>query len=359
MVRIARLFCVCVAWACAGACAQAAVLRQPIARIAVPGRALRSFDIGFAQGGIYAFADRSNAAVDVIDTRTLRWLGRVGGFAGARTAGEGGPNGVVIVGGRRIWAGDGASRLRVIDIATRRIVATVSTGGDKRVDEIAVDPRDHLVIAANNADKPPFLSFISTRAPYQVRARLVLTQATHGMEQPLWDAATGRVYVSVPELDGAPARGGVAVIDPRSARLVRMYEVDRCMPAGLALGPDGRMLVGCSDDAVAAGFGARSLLLDPVGGRVVREFRQVGGSDEVGYDPVTGDYVLAAAADPGGPVLGLIDARSGRWTADLPSGRRAHSVAADPVTGRVFVPVAAGDPACPKGCVEVFGPEPR
>ncbi len=335
--------------------ARAEAVAGPIRRIDVPGRPLRSFDIGFARDGLYAFSDRSNAGVDLIDTRSLRFLGRIDGFAGARAGDQGGPNGVLLVGADQVWAGDGGSRVRIADLATRRIVATVSTGGLKRVDEMALDARDHLVVAANNADKPPFVSFISTRPPYRLLGRVVLERATHGLEQPLWDARTGRVYVSVPELDGRPALGGVAVIDPRTRTLVGTWTVDRCMPGGLALGPKGRLLVGCSDDAVAAGFGARSLLLDPTSGKVLRTYREVGGSDEVWYDPASGRFLLAAVAEPGGSVLGVIDARSGRWLRNLRTGAHAHSVAADPVNGRAFIPVAAGDPSCKRGCVEEFG----
>ncbi len=340
---------------CAAGPVHAAPVPRVIQRIDIPGHALRSFDIGFARDGLYAFADRSNAGVDLIDTRSLRFLGRIDGFAGARAADQGGPNGVLLVGTRQVWAGDGGSRVRIADLATRRIVATVSTGGVKRVDEMALDARDHLVIAANNADKPPFLSFISTRPPYRVLGRVVLERATHGLEQPLWDPRSGRVYVSVPELDGLPALGGVAVIDPRTRSLVGTREVARCMPAGLALGPGGNLLVGCSDDAVAAGFGARSLLLDPTNGKLLRTYGQVGGSDEVWYDPAWGRFLLAAVAEPGGSVLGVIDALNGRWLRNLRTGAHAHSVAADPVNGRAFVPVAAGDPGCKRGCVEVFG----
>ena len=95
---------------------------------------------------------------------------------------------------------------------------------------------------------------------------------------------------------------------------------------GLALGPRGNLLVGCSDDAVAAGFKAVSLLLDPVSGKILRTFHQVGGSDEVWFDSARGDFVLAAVANPGGAVLGVIDARRPHWVENIPSGRRAHSV---------------------------------
>ena len=348
---------VIIALLCAGLlCAAGAA--QPMRRIAtveLPGAPLQSFDIGTVGGGIYAFADRSNAGVDLIDPATLRVLGRITGFAGSRPAHRGGPNGVSVVDGTQVWAGDGDSSVKIADIATRRIVASVSTGGLRRVDELTDDARDHRVIAANNADQPPFVTLISTRAPYRVVARITLPRATHGLEQPLWDPRTGDVYLAIPELDGVPARGGIAVIDPRAARLLRIWRLAQCMPAGLALAPGGYLLVGCSDDAVAAGFPAQSLVVDTRDGHLVKRFTQVGGSDEVGYDPRLHDFVLAASANPGGPVLGVIATQPLHWLGNVRSGARAHSVAADPRSGEVFVPVAAGDLNCPRGCVEVFG----
>ncbi len=339
---------------CAHAASDGPVLHR-VATIQVPGSPLVRFDIGYAAAGTYVLADRSHASLDLFDTTNRRLLAQVRGFTGVSKDGQAGPNGVVIVDGRQAWVGDGHSRLRIVDLATRRIVASIDTGGDKKVDEVAYDARDHLVIAANNADTPPFVTLISTRAPYRVRGRVVLPRATSGLEQPAWDRASGLVDVAVPELDGKPARGGVAVIDPRAARLLRILPVARCMPAGLALGPGRQMLLGCSDDGVAAGLPARSLLLDSASGRVLARFDKVGGSDEVWYDPRRRVYELAAVANPGGAVLGLIDARTRRWLGNVRSGHGAHSVAADPASGQVYMPIAAGDPSCPQGCVAVYG----
>lgn len=127
------------------------------------------------------------------------------------------------------------------------------------------------------------------------------------------------------------------------------------MPAGLALAPSGHLLGGCSDDAVAAGFPAQSLVVDARDGHLVKRFLQVGGSDEVGFDPRLHAFVLAASANPGGPVLGVIATHPMHWLGNVRSGARAHSVVADPRSGKVFVPVAASDRNCPRGCVEVFG----
>ncbi|HEX4137479.1 MAG TPA: hypothetical protein VHY84_22915, partial [Bryobacteraceae bacterium] len=79
-------------------------------------------------------------------------------------------------------------------------------------------------------------------------------------------------------------------------------------------------------------------------------------SDEVWFDKQQDRYYLAAVANPGGPVLGIVDARNDRWLANLPTGPHAHSVAADPVNGRVFVPIAATDAesGCRNGCIAVF-----
>lgn len=320
-------------------------------RIAIPGAPLKSFDIGFADGGLYAFSDRSNAAVDLIDTRSRKVIAQIGGFAGAK-GDQSGPNGVVIVDNRQIWAGDAKSEIKIIDLGSRRVAATVSTGGKKRVDELAYDPRDHLIVAANNADTPPFITLISSDSPFSVRKKIVLKRATNGIEQPVWDAKSGKIFVAIPELDHKPAEGAIAVIDPIKGSVTGMDAVSACMPAGLALGPAKQMLVGCSDDAVSAGFAARSLLLDADSGKVIDTFKQVGGSDEVWYDPSTRRYALAAVANPGGPVVGVIDARRKRWLWNVPTGKEAHSVASD--DGALFVPVAAGDAHCTNGCVEVF-----
>lgn len=324
---------------------------QPEKTLAVPGAPLASFDIGYASHGLYALADRSNASVDLFDTHTLRFEGRLTGFTGEKATDMAGPNGIVIV-GKQIWAGDGNSDIKVIDIASKKTLATVSTGGSKRVDELAYDPQEQVIAAANNADDPPFVTLISARAPYDVRAKLLLPQATDGIEQPVWEPATRKLLLAVPVLDGHKDDGGIAVIDPRSAKLERMIHVARCMPAGLAAGPDGQILVGCSNDAVEAGFPAKSLLIDSRTGTVTASLDQVGGSDEVWYDASSGRYGLAAVANPGGPVMGFVDAHSKRWLGNIPTGKAAHSIAAD--DHKFFAPVAAGDTTCPSGCVRVF-----
>ncbi len=61
---------------------------------------------------------------------------------------------------------------------------------------------------------------------------------------------------------------------------------------------------------------------------------------------------------PTGSVLGVIDAKSRQWLQNVPTGSNSHSVAADNVNHRVFVPLAAGAQCgtqSANGCVGVYG----
>src|SRR5207244_13299765 len=78
--------------------------------------------------------------------------------------------------------------------------------------------------------------------------RITFTDATNGAEQPVWDAGTGRFYLSIPELNGnggSGPHGAVARINPNGT-VEKLYQVDVCQPAGLTLGPHQNLLVGCS-----------------------------------------------------------------------------------------------------------------
>ncbi|HEV2268068.1 MAG TPA: hypothetical protein VGR92_01305 [Steroidobacteraceae bacterium] len=346
--------------------ARAGSSADPLERVAtlhVPGQPLAVFDIGFVNAaGIYALADRSNGGLDFFNSADDKYLGRAGGFTGFNKAAGtkvAGPNGVVAVGEHQFWASDGDSSVKVVDTRTMKVIASIPTNGTKRTDEIAYDPHDQLVIAVNNADSPPFVTFISTRTR-KVEGRLELPHATDGAEQPLYDPVSKLIYLSIPVVDNVDANGAVAVISPRSHQLVKMLPVQKCMPAGLALGPHDSLLLGCSDDGVDAGFPAHSIVMNARSGKIEADV-PVGGSDEVWSDTRSHRYYAAAVANKGGPALGVIDSRSNRLIAAIPTGPRAHSVAVDEKTGKVFVPIQA-DPSladCIQGCIAVFAPRGR
>ncbi len=354
--------------------------------IDVGGNGLGAFDISFVdpRTGLYVLSDRTNASIDFFNARDDTFIGRVGGFKGVvLTNGVAnnslsGPDGVTIVGNKEVWAGDGDSTVKVIDIATFQVVDSISTGGQFRCDEMSWDSTDHILAVANNADTPPYLTLINTDT-HEVLKKIVFDgtagtpNATNGLEQSQWSPKTGMFYVSVPQIGtGDVAQGGVSVIDPASLSVVATYSVYDCTPAGMALGPDNQALLGCS-----ASFGTspavltQSTIINLKSGNIVAEIPQVGGSDEVWYDPGTRHYYLGARSDENNlgtttPVLGTIDAGTNAVDANVATSTSAHSVAADRVSHHVFVPIGfpapgASDPTnpCPvvtKGCIAVYLP---
>ena len=77
-----------------------------------------------------------------------------------------GPDGVASH-GRWLYAGDGDSTLKVIDLniaGPNAIVQSVSTGGTTRVDEMALTSDGKLLLAANNAEDPPFATLFTRTA---------------------------------------------------------------------------------------------------------------------------------------------------------------------------------------------------
>ena len=234
-----------------------------------------AFDISFVDPKIetYVLADRTNASVDVFDSEAAEFTTRFGSLCpapapntdfcfqgvvlnanGTANNAKSGPDGVVIVDHKEIWAGDGDSKIKVIDIATGKFITTIATGDPSqlRVDEMAYDSRDHILAAANNAATPPFVTVFDTKAK-TILAKLVFQKgsanadvdAQNGIEQPQWSPATGLFYVSVPQVGSDPTVGGVSVIDPKTNKVTGTFLVKNCGPNGLALGPRHEALLGC------------------------------------------------------------------------------------------------------------------
>ena len=117
--------------------------------------------------------EKAKAVIVVIDTSQSAFLYNIPstsaeyGFAGIVTAvtpdcNSGGPNGVVAIPLlNQLYVGDGDSTVKVVDLAAKAIVASISTGGKYRADELAYDPLDHIIMITNPSDDPPFVTFIS------------------------------------------------------------------------------------------------------------------------------------------------------------------------------------------------------
>src|SRR5882724_5416489 len=126
--------------ACTGPGAPTNTETKCLTAVQIPGNPLRSYDISWVNPhrAEYYLADRSNAGIDVIDTHSLTFKRRLGGFVGVvlNSAGtavnndKSGPDGVVTH-GRWLYAGDGDSTLKVFDLDAPNASAhkqTIPTG---------------------------------------------------------------------------------------------------------------------------------------------------------------------------------------------------------------------------------------
>ncbi len=235
---------------------------------------------------------------------------------------------------------------------------TISTGGTARADSIGYDPKDHIAAVVNDADTPPFVSLIYTRDGYRtILKKISFPDATNGLEQPVFDAARGVFYLSVPQVGPNQKNGEVAIIDPILRRVIGHLPVSNCQPNGAALGPKQQLLLGCSVANTAAAAPLPTQVINRLSGRVLATI-SVGGSDEVSYDPTNQTYQLAARNNATGPVLGIVDAATLSLVSAIPTATNSHSVAVDPINNEVFFPLTAGasNTVCPKGCIGVYAP---
>ena len=335
--------------------------------IPVPGTPLAAFDISAVDPTLpyYYLADRSNAALDIFNKNTNSFVGRVGGFQGVQLTNGvannsiSGPDGVAAVGMGEVWAGDGNSSIKVIDVINQKIVQTISTTigtdtpqMDLRADEMAYDPVDHVMVAANNAATPPYITFISTEGQRPVLGHLVYSNYA-GVEASVYDRATGMFYINLTQTLTDVNSGAVSVVDPRQLKEVKQYPIANCNGAGIAVAPGHKLLVGCS-------LTNNSQILDTLNGNVLATIPQVSGSDEVVYNPGDAKFYLAARNNPpaaGGPSLGVIDAVTNKFVTNIGTDISAHSVAADKLNNHIFVPIGVSTAAtapCATGCIAVY-----
>jgi hypothetical protein len=383
--------------------------------ITLPGSdKVTSFDISFVDPviGLYFLADRTNKAVDEIDTTSntvFAQLAATPPFNGVPTitcpSGNAndcaGPNGVVTVNHREVWAGDGpvvsgttfmpnSSTVKVIDLFTQKTTHVIPTLGNFRADELCFDPRDQLVVVANDAETPfPYISVIST-VNYSVLQQITMNgtvpfgstiatpRATNGIEQCQWDLRTGKIYVNIPEVNGPgndTQPGAVVVITPGTPAVldaVWSVPLGQCAgPQGMAIGPDHQILLGCNDPNATV---PSTVIIDDRTGKIIETVAFEDGSDEVWYNEGDGSYFLARSGGANPQKLGIIDVNADPSPTDqdvatgLPNTTAsphgaAHSVAADPIFNQIYVPIpsTAGLAVCStaggsdsQGCIAVF-----
>ena len=342
------------------------------------GDKITSFDISFFDPVLnrYFLANRTSKAIIVVDPSTNQVVAQFKpGFAGFSGNNDtSGPDGVLTVDHKEIWAGDFPSRVFVLDVNTgAQIVPPISTGGVNRADEMCYDPTDKIVAVVNNADSPPFISFISTTT-YTVLGSVKFDgtngtpKATNGVEQCQWNPRDGKIYLSIPEINGPgnnSAPGGVVVFDPTTRTILRTMVIPSASctgPQGLTIGPGHQIGLGCNVSPTAA----NTAIIDERDGTVLLSLVNDGGGDEIWYNPGNNKYFFAARQNPAGESLFVIDAGLGFvQRLSTSSLSNAHSVAAEPFFNRAYVPIssAATGHLCSsvggidaQGCIAIFSP---
>jgi hypothetical protein len=381
---------------CTGPGAPANAQTKCLTAVQIPGNPIRSFDISWVNPdrAEYYLGDRSNAGIVVIDTRTLKWKRTIGGFIGILPAtgavnnNISGPDGVTSH-GRWIYAGDGDSTLKVIDLdaSSTPIKQTINTGGTTRVDEMALTTDGETLLAANNAEDPPFATVFQANGDRSSSNVTIFTRVTAdpaiippgaglSMEQPTWESKTRRFYVSIPQIANNPAgctfggpvfcQGGLAVIDPTTltagaatigafnpATNTGIISLSDCGPNGATVGPHSNMMLGCTPQNVPTNTTTQVI------NAVTHNFVEVGGltgSDEVWYNAGDNRYYTgssracgkaagcnppAGSRAPAGAALGVVDAKTNFLVEKIPASSNSHSVAADSRRNLIFVPQVA------------------
>ena len=404
-------------------------VRVPPTTTNTTANALYSFDISWVDqpSRLYFLADRSNKVVDVVDTSAnilVEQLAPGPGFAPfagftacVPSTGHGandcaGPDGVATL-GQCLFVTDAPSRVVSFNFVTGATISSVKTDPTDitRADELAVDPRDSLILAINNASDPPFGTFVKfdpktcvLTPPNPATDRVTFNtaggvNATNGAEQPIWDPVTKKFYVSIPQIGLAPENGGVIRIDAITKTIDNTYGIMFCSPGGLTKGPNNDALVGCNTVFNTAGglwtatdpltAAPIQVILDVVTG-AQDQVAGPGASDEVWFNKGDNNYYTGSSTSPlrplditpappiptltaqGAAILGVIDAKdeevlqlvptfnvpavtTGPMSSQHPAGT-AHSVAADAQNNHIFVPLAANNvfPNCTTGCIAVY-----
>jgi hypothetical protein len=177
------------------------------------------------------------------------------------------------------------------------------------------------------------------------------------------DLTVGTIDEIDPGLTDTTCVGNTIGIVPNTCGpvVVNSLVVPNCMPTSIVQGPPAtnQYLVGCGDHDGEA-FPPNEFVLDcSANCKILTQFHidQVGGVDEIWYNPGDNRYYLAARDMPGGPVMGVIDAGTNQWLVNVTTNSNSHSISVDSGTNHVFVPLQSGGicgTQSSNGCIGVY-----
>jgi hypothetical protein len=357
-----------------------------------------SFDLGTVVNhspGFYAFTDRNNKSVDRIDIAAMTLTAQIKGSGASAFTGVGanngvsGPDGLNDIGPGKMYAGD-VSSVKVINTNTNTVTAVINGGllasSGVRADEGCAGSgpaANTYIISSPEASPDPFMTVINTATDTVIATITVvgsggLEQCRYDAVNDLWfvnnDSSAANPHGELVSMTGASIRAipagatcpGASCVNHTALPGVKMYPMTAtpapgCDPTGLALGPGSDIAIMCREGTTGAPLLVQ--ILNRRTGAIVASIN-AGGGDQLEYDPISNKYYggnsrwtasglagtngACSAASPCTPTMSVIDATAHTLVTMVSVGNNAHSVAVDPVTGRIFMPYSSA--TSPAGC---------
>ena len=185
-----------------------------------------------------------------------------------------------------------------------------------------------------------------------------------GLGGMVWDPNSGYLLLANENSVANINIGSIDIIDPRLTDtscggvscgpvVIDSLVMPNCMPTGVSHGPGNNFLVGCADHdgktfplneyIITYTPGANIVCTsDPSTSVNCVPINNVGGVDETWYNPGDNRYYLAARDMLPTAQMGVIDAKTNQWLANMPTGSNSHSISVDPDNNHVFVPLQSG-----------------
>ena len=248
----------------------------------------------------------------------------VNGETGARIGDigplPGGTHGIAVTPDQHIgYTDDGKAGIAAaFDPATLKIVKTIPAAID--ADGIVYDPASgHVFVIEGDSGS---VTVIDPKADAPLSTIAVGAPLEAGVAD-----GRGRLYV-----DGVDQHD-IVVIDTKANAVVSHYSMPDCQrPHGIAVDPQtARVFATCVNKVM--------VVVDATNGKIVASLPIGAGSDGAAFDPVrkrafssNGEGTLTVVQESGPDSFAVL--------ADVPTQRGARTIALDPKTGRVFLPVA-------------------
>lgn len=278
----------------------------------------------------YALADPSDGRVYVAHGDKLAVIdGRAGALIGEVQGMAGGSHGVAISHATgQGFTDDGRNGVAVaFDLKTLKTVKTIAANTD--ADAIAFDPRSgHVFVIEGD---PGAISVIDPGAD-----RVVAT-ITVGEKLEYAVGAEGAVFVA-----GVQNRDLIK-LDPRANTVVARWPTPDCeAPHGLAVDARAhRAFMGCEN--------AKMMVVDTRSGRIAATLDIGLGNDAVAFDASRRRVFSSNGRDGAITVYQEVTPDRYQRLDDVKTVVSGRTMTVDPVTGRLFAPVADIDPASPPG----------